>query len=147
MNESQLQEDGSVFGLRLQDRFKGLPCLEIVSSNFMNIADLRVDIGRRQRLRRLAEDIFKALQSQPRQMNGLHGLIEQASSVACILFPGGNKFHYVCGGQVSQKAHSKRLLQHDRTKRIDHIGDQFHTKHRHLEPGQSVNSTQRHYRV
>src|SRR5271169_6641637 len=67
-------------------------------------------------------------------MNGLHELTEQASSVACILSPDGNKFHYVCDGQVSRKAHSKRLLQHDRTKHIDHIGDQFHTTHRHPEP-------------
>jgi hypothetical protein len=61
VNESQLQQDGGIVGLLLQDIFKGLPGLDVVSRNLMDIADLSVDIRQGQRLWRDVEDIFEAL--------------------------------------------------------------------------------------
>jgi hypothetical protein len=58
-----LQEDFRTVGFLLKDLFEGIASFDMIVSNFMNITNLSMDVGGRQRFRRRTKNIFEALPS------------------------------------------------------------------------------------
>jgi hypothetical protein len=61
VDEPKLQQHFVTIWLLLKDHIKGVPGFDVISGNFMNIANLRVNIGGCQGFRGGIENILEAL--------------------------------------------------------------------------------------
>jgi hypothetical protein len=58
---SELQEDFGTLWFVYKNRFKGISCKRIVASDLMNVANLSVNVGCRERLRWRRKNVIETL--------------------------------------------------------------------------------------